>query len=58
MPRKDGWMLYDINPEVKKIVKIYAAKHDLQIGHAINEIILEWNELKQDSEEKHEEDQK
>ena len=58
MPRKDGWMLYAVSPEVKRIVRIYAVEHDLQIGHAINEIILEWNKLKKNSEDMHEEEEK
>lgn len=52
MARRDGWMLYDIKPEVKKIVKRYALEHDLQIGHALNLIIEEWEEMKKKSNDK------
>lgn len=46
MPRRDGWMVYDVDPKNKKIVKRYALDNDIQIGHALNKIIEEWAELK------------
>ena len=44
MPRQDGWTIYDVTPENRKIVKRYALENDLQIGHALNEIIEQWDE--------------
>lgn len=46
--RKPGWTLYEITPKVKKIVRQYALDNDLQLGEAVNEIIEQWHNHKDD----------
>ena len=43
--RRPGWTIYGVTEESRKIIRLFAAEHNLGQGEAIDRIVKLWKEL-------------